>query len=150
MHVRTITDNARTITKLCAEHGITVIGVTKSCCGMPEVARAMLVGGVRGLADSRLGNIVLMKKAGVKADRILLRSPALSETAAAVRLAKISLNSEFEVVASLARQARALGKLHRVILMVDVGDRREGIVPRDDDRTSHGSARCARHSDLQM
>jgi predicted amino acid racemase len=98
---------------------------------MPEVARAMLAGGVGGLADSRLNNIKRMKEAGIKASMLLLRSPALSETAEAVRLAETSLNSEFEVVASLAQKARALGKLHQVILMVDVGDCREGLLPED-------------------
>ena len=131
INLQKIAENARYITKLCAEHGITVIGVTKGCCGMPEVARAMLAGGVKGLADSRLSNIRRMKEAGIKVGMLLLRSPALSETAEAVKLAETSLNSEFEVVASLAQEARALGKLHQVILMVDVGDRREGVMPQD-------------------
>ena len=98
---------------------------------MPEVARAMLAGGIGELADSRLSNLKRMKEAGIKASMLLLRSPALSETAEAVRLAETSLNSEFEVVASLAQKARALGKLHQVILMVDVGDCREGLLPED-------------------
>ncbi len=131
INLQKITENARAITKLCAAHGITVIGVTKSCCGMPEVARAMLAGGVKGLADSRLNNIRRMREAGIKVDMLLLRSPALSETAETVKLAEASLNSEFEVIASLAQEARALGKLHQVILMVDVGDRREGVMPQD-------------------
>jgi len=131
INLQKITKNAKAITKLCAAHGITVIGVTKSCCGMPEVARAMLAGGVKGLADSRLSNLRRMKEAGIGVDMLLLRSPALSETAEAVKLAETSLNSEFEVVASLAQEALALGKLHQVILMVDVGDRREGVMPKD-------------------
>ena len=106
-----------------------MIGVTKSCCGMPAVAEAMLAGGVQGLADSRLGNIRRMKEASIKAGMLLLRSPALSETADAVRLADVSLNSELQVVAALAQEARTLGKLHQVILTVDVGDRREGLMP---------------------
>ena len=98
---------------------------------MPEVARAILASGIRGLADSRLSNLRRMKEAGIKVEMLLLRSPALSEATEAVKLAEVSLNSEFEVVASLAQEARALGKLHRVILMVDVGDRREGLLPED-------------------
>ena len=131
INLQKITENARTITNLCAAHGITVIGVTKGCCGMPEVARAILASGIGGLADSRLSNLRRMKEAGIKVEMLLLRSPALSETTEAVKLAEVSLNSEFEVVASLAQEARALGKLHRVILMVDVGDRREGLLPED-------------------
>ena len=131
INLQKITENARTITNLCAAHGITVIGVTKGCCGMPEVARAILASGIRELADSRLSNLRRMKEAGIKVEMLLLRSPALSEATEAVKLAEVSLNSEFEVVASLAQEARALGKLHRVILMVDVGDRREGLLPED-------------------
>ncbi len=126
-----ITENARRITNLCAARGITVIGVTKGCCGMPEVARAILTGGVGGLADSRLSNLRRMKDAGVEADMLLLRSPAFSETAEAVELADVSLNSELEIIASLAQKARALGNLHQIVLMVDVGGRREGLLPED-------------------
>ncbi len=126
-----ITENARTITNLCAARGITVIGATKGCCGMPEVARAILTGGVGGLADSRLSNLRRMKEAGIKAHTLLLRSPALSETTEAVELADVSLNSELEIIASLAQKARALGKLHQIVLMVDVGGRREGLLPED-------------------
>jgi predicted amino acid racemase len=126
-----VIQNTKVITGLCAEHGITVVGVAKSCCGMPEVAKAMLAGGVEGLADSRIPNIKRMKEAGVKSSMMLLRSPALSETADAVRLADVSLNSELQVVAALAQEVRTLGKLHQVILMVDVGDRREGLMPGD-------------------
>ena len=126
-----ITENATAISDLCADQGITVIGVTKSCCGMPEVARAMIAGGVGGLADSRLSNLRRMKEAGIKAHMLLLRSPALSDTTETVKVAEASFNSELEVVASLAYNARAQGKVHQVILMVDVGDGRDGLLPEE-------------------
>ena len=59
-----IEHNARTIVRLCQTHGIQVFGVTKCVCGHPEVARAMLRGGVSSLADSRLENIHRLKTAG--------------------------------------------------------------------------------------
>ena len=46
--------NTRTIVSLCRSHGIEVTGVTKGVCGQPEVAKAMLRGGVSSLADSRI------------------------------------------------------------------------------------------------
>jgi predicted amino acid racemase len=98
---------------------------------MPEVAQAMLDGGVDGLADSRLSNLRRMQAAGVRASMMLVRTPALSETTDVVRLADTSLNSEVKILAALAREARVRGKLHQVILLVDVGDRREGLMPRD-------------------
>ena len=49
-----IEHNARTIVGLCRANDIEVTGVTKVTCGQPDVARAMLRGGVSSIADSRL------------------------------------------------------------------------------------------------
>ena len=51
-----IEHNARTVVDLCRQSGITPFGVTKGTCGMPQVARAMLRGGVAGIAESRFEN----------------------------------------------------------------------------------------------
>lgn len=126
-----VTENTRAIANHCAARGITVIGVTKSCCGMPEIARALLVGGVGGLADSRVSNLKRMREAGINAGMWLLRSPTLKEATETVRVAEISFNSELVTMSALAQAARTLGRIHRVILMVDMGDRREGVLPED-------------------
>ncbi|MGD8967520.1 MAG: alanine/ornithine racemase family PLP-dependent enzyme [Anaerolineae bacterium] len=123
--------NAATIAELCASRGIDVVGVTKSCCGHPEVARAMLAGGVRTLAESRLSNVRRLRDAGIQADVMLLRLPALSEADEVVRLTHVSLNSEIETVRALSRAAQRRGVTHQVILMVETGDRREGVMPQD-------------------
>ncbi|MGD8932354.1 MAG: alanine racemase, partial [Chromatiales bacterium] len=70
-----IEHNARTVVELCRDRGIAVTGVTKLTCGHPEVARAMLRGGVTGLADSRLENIRRMRDAGIQSTFMLLRLP---------------------------------------------------------------------------
>jgi predicted amino acid racemase len=123
--------NAATIVDQCASRGIDVLGVTKACCGHPEVARAMLAGGVNTLADSRLNNVRRLRAAGIQADVMLLRLPALSEAHEVVGLTQISLNSELETVQALSRAALEKGLTHRVILMVEMGDRREGVMPED-------------------
>lgn len=124
-----IRQNARAIVNICAAQGISVVGVTKACCGHPEVARAMLEGGVSMLADSRLANVQRMREAGIASSIMLLRLPRPSEVAAVVALTQFSLNSEVETVRALARAAQAQGVVHRVILMVETGDRREGVMP---------------------
>ena len=121
-----IEHNARTIVALCKEHGIEVSGVTKVTCGYPEVANAMLRGGVSSIADSRLQNIQRLKAAGVDASYMLLRITALSEVHKVVEWVDVSLNSELAVIAGLSEAAQRLGKVHEVILMVDLGDLREG------------------------
>lgn len=44
-----------------------------------------------------------------------------------VRYADISLNSEPVVLRALSQEAQRQGKTHQVLLMVDMGDLREGI-----------------------
>lgn len=121
--------NAEAIVEFCAPYGVEIVGVTKACCGHPEVARAMLAGGVSGLADSRLSNVRRMREAGIDADVMLLRLPRLSEADGVVKLTQVSLNSEVETVRALSRAAQARGLTHQVILMVEMGDRREGVMP---------------------
>jgi predicted amino acid racemase len=126
-----IEHNAHTIVDLCNEHAIDVTGVTKVTCGDPEVARAMLRGGVSSIADSRLENIQRLKAAGIEAANMLLRLPPLSAVNEVVELVDVSLNSELTVLEGLSAAATRVGKIHDVILMVDLGDLREGICPAD-------------------
>ena len=120
--------NARAVVTLCADHGITVAGVTKGVCGHPAIAHAMLQGGVACIADSRLDNLRRLQTAGI-GQCMLLRMPALSAVKDVVALAGISLNSEQVVLAALSEVARGNDRVHDVMLMVDLGDLREGIWP---------------------
>lgn len=126
-----IEHNARIIVGLCREHGIEVTGVTKVTCGHPEVARAMLAGGVMSIADSRLENIHRLKGAGLDGCSMLLRIPPLSAVDEVVETVAVSLNSELPVLEALSQEAGRRERCHDVILMVDLGDLREGIWPND-------------------
>ena len=126
-----IEHNARTIVRLCREHGITVSGVTKGVCGHPDIARAMLRGGVRSLGDSRLINIARMHRSGIDAPVMLIRLPPLSQVDEVVEATNVSLNSEMAALRGLSTSASARGVVHDVILMVELGDLREGIMPDD-------------------
>lgn len=123
--------NARTVVSWCGKAGISTFGVTKGACGMPQVARAMLRGGVSGLAESRFENIKRLREAGIDAPIMLLRSPPLSLIDEVIRSVDISLNSELAVIRELSRVAERMGRVHDIILMIDLGDLREGIWPDD-------------------
>jgi predicted amino acid racemase len=121
--------NTEATVKLCAPHGIEVVGATKACCGHPEVARAMLAGGATMLAESRLRNVRRLRQAGIQADIMMLRLPALSQVDEVVHLTQVSLNSQIETATALSQAAQRQGIIHRVILMLETGDRREGVMP---------------------
>jgi len=126
-----IAHNARTLKRLYGAKGVDVIGVTKVVCGDPGIARALVDSGIDILADSRTANLQRMREAGVDAQFLLLRTPPLSQAEAVVRLADISLNSELAVVEKLSELASVAHTTHQVVLMVELGDLREGLLPRD-------------------
>jgi ornithine racemase len=123
--------NARTVVERCRASGIGVFGVTKGTCGMPQVARAMLRGGVTGIGESRFENIRRLRASGIDAPVMLLRSPPLSLIEEVIKTVDISLNSELATIRELSRVAERMARVHDIILMVDLGDLREGIWPSD-------------------
>lgn len=122
-----IVHNTRRTIAISRSLGFEVMGVTKGAGGLPEVARAMLAGGVESLGDSRLDNIDRFRKAGIKAPITLLRSPGPSDISRTVALADASLNADLGVVQALSDEARIHRKIHSVVLMVDLDTGREGF-----------------------
>ncbi|MBF9015814.1 MULTISPECIES: alanine racemase [unclassified Oceanispirochaeta] len=129
--INKIRENTRTLVDFCSSKGIRVTGVTKVTCGMPLVARAMLEGGVVSIGESRIENIQRLRSSGINAPVMMLRIPPLSGVDEIVTSVDISLNSELSVICSLSEAAVRKGKIHKIILMVDLGDLREGIWPSD-------------------
>jgi len=123
--------NARKLMALYSSKGICITAVTKGVCGSPKIASALLNSGIRSLGDSRIANIQKMREAGLDAQFILIRSPMLSEVERVVEFADVSLNTEISIIRLIARQAAKRGKIQRIILMVEQGDLREGILPSD-------------------
>ena len=126
-----IAQNATTLRELNASKGIGIFGVTKVVCGDPAVADVLTRTGIKTLADSRISNIVRMRQAGVQAEYVLLRAPALSQAESVVEHVDISLNSELSVIEELSSFAVDHNVTHKVILMVELGDLREGMMPAD-------------------
>lgn len=124
-----IAQNTRRTLAISRAYGIEVMGVTKGAAGLPEVAKAMLSGGIKTLADSRLDNIARMRAAGIQTHTTLLRSPGPSDVGRTVELADASLNSDMEIVEAISIEARMQRKVHGVILMVDLPTGREGLPP---------------------
>ncbi|HOB34550.1 MAG: alanine/ornithine racemase family PLP-dependent enzyme [Firmicutes bacterium] len=121
--------NAALLAQLCRQRGVVVAGVTKAACGDPLVARAMLAGGLELLAESRLENARRLRAAGITAPLMLLRLPMPGQAREVVELFQCSLNSELAAIKALNEAAGAAGLCHDIILMVDLGDLREGIWP---------------------
>ena len=100
-----IKSNSENIKALCLKHGIKVVGITKGCCAIPEVGQAMIDGGIDILGDSRIENLKVLRKSGLKVKTMLIRIPMLSEVNRVLDWADISLNSEISVIKLLSQEA---------------------------------------------
>ncbi len=124
--LKRLRENATIEKRELAAAGVEVMAVNKVFDGCVETARAVLEGGIDVIAESRVYNLMKIKTA-LGCRTALLRSPVLSEIEDVVRYADVSLNSEPVVLRALSAEALRQGKTHSVVLMVDMGDLREGV-----------------------
>lgn len=129
IHPSRIRENAISVLELCASHGVDVACVTKVVSAHPAAVKAFLDAGAKMLADSRTENLRAIREMGYKGPLMLLRLPTPSRAQEVVELADISLVSGFSTMKALSDAAGAVGRKHKGILMVDVGDLREGVWP---------------------
>ncbi len=124
-----IGDNARHLVGLAAARDISITAVTKAVLGNPDVARVLTDAGVVALADSRVENVERLRRAGVVDPIWLIRSPMPSQIDRIVAGGAVSVNSETAVLTALASAAHRSGRVHEVIVMVELGDLRDGVMP---------------------
>lgn len=123
--------NVRILKDKCDKKGINITGVVKGGAGDLRIVNAMVAGGIETIGDSRMKNIVKMREAGFDNEMVLLRLPRLSEIKELIKYVDISLNSELITLESIGREAVKKDKVHKAIIMVDVGDLREGVLVKD-------------------
>ena len=129
--LKKLENNINQIKERCSKYNVNIAGVIKGCTGFYEVAKKFDESGVSFIASSRLEQLSPLTNE-VKVPLMLIRVPMLSEVSDVVRITDISLNSEIEVLKALDTEAGKQGKVHKVILMKDLGDLREGFWSLDD------------------
>lgn len=132
INLQYLKENVAEIVRRCGEFGIDIAGVIKGTTGIPECAKMFEEGGAKIIASSRLEQIEDARDYGIDLPYLLLRVPMMTELPEVVRLTDISLNSEIKVLKALNEEAGKQGKKHKVILMADLGDLREGFWDKDE------------------
>ncbi|HSN43273.1 MAG TPA: alanine/ornithine racemase family PLP-dependent enzyme, partial [Propionibacteriaceae bacterium] len=127
IRVDRIRENARVITGLVASHGATTAGVGKVLRGHELVADALIEGGCSQYGDSRIANLAKVKRWRPEIETMLLRIPEISRCHEVVEVADYSLNSSLDTLRALSAACVDQRRTHRAIIMVDLGDLREGV-----------------------
>lgn len=126
--IEKIRENSLFLVSSLRKSGISVTGVTKGVSGNPRVARAMLNGGITCLADSRISNVLRMRKDGISCPIILLRQCPISEIKQAIKQCEASFISDLGSLVELSKTACEVERKHGIVLMVEVGDGRDGLL----------------------
>jgi predicted amino acid racemase len=140
LYLDRVAENASKVMEFCAPRGIEVCAVSKGISADPHVAGAMVEGGCRSFSDSRVANLEVLKKHFPDIPRTLLRIPMKSELKDIIRVADCSLVSMKESVEALSAMCVSENTTHKVILMFDLGDRREGILDYPGDKEDEMAA----------
>jgi len=122
--------NLKVVLGLCNNNHLSLTPVTKVIMGDPRIA-SIYTKYTDSIGDSRIHDIQRMIRCDVRSNFMLIRSPSLHESKDVVTLCHTSLNSELSVIKSLSRAAVDSHKTHSILLMVEMGDLREGILLED-------------------
>lgn len=122
-----IRTNSQVLCGLCGKHGISVAGIIKFSDGNLQIAKAYLEGGCAQLGVSRAKHLQAIKEALPNAQTLLTRSPTRGDLEATAKYADLSIHSDADVLRLLNDEAAKYNTFPGIILMLDVGDLREGV-----------------------
>lgn len=113
------------------QHGIEWAVVTKLLCGNELFLKEVLNLGVREVCDSRLSNLETVKKLNPNVQTVYIKPPPVGSLEEVVQFADVSFNSESSTIKLLSDEAVRQNKVHKVTIMIELGDLREGIMGDD-------------------
>ena len=102
--------------------------VLKMLCGNKTYLEFVLSLGEEQVCDARLTNLKIIKSIDPKVETIYIKPPAKRSIKSVIKYADVSFNTEFTTIKWLSEEASRQNKVHRIIIMIELGDLREGIL----------------------
>lgn len=120
--------NYEYLSKLFADNGIEWSIVTKMLCGHEAYLQEVINLGIEEICDARISNLKKVKEMAPDVQTVYIKPPAKRAISDIVRYADASFNTEFDTIKLLSEEAGRQGKIHKVIIMIELGDLREGVM----------------------
>ncbi|WP_406616244.1 alanine racemase [Candidatus Caldatribacterium sp.] len=122
-------ENACRLLEKCHSWGVSPVVVTKGFLADSILARALRDFGFSKFADSNLANLVKLRSLfGPHVDLFLIRLPMLEELDVLAVYGILPFVSHVEILERLSSIAQELGKRQPVVLVLEGGDGREGML----------------------
>lgn len=126
IYLKNILENIQKIKEVCEKQQISFSPVVKVLAGHKEIIQSFFEIGMKNICDSRIENLKIYQD--IPLQKWLIRSPMLSEVSDVITYTDVSFNSEMEVIKALNIAAKKQGTIHKIILMYELGDLREGCL----------------------
>lgn len=114
--------------QLFREKNIDWAVVTKLLCGNKLFLEELLSFGVKQVCDSRISNLRQIKDINPSIETIYIKPPASTTIQDIIEYADYSFNTELHTIELLSKEAEKQGKTHKVIIAVELGELREGVM----------------------
>ena len=102
--------------------------VVKLLCGNKLFIQEVLDLGIREIHDSRISNLVAVKELDKDVQTVYIKPPAKRSIADVITYADVSFNTEYYTIKLLSEEAVRQNKEHKIIIMIELGDLREGVM----------------------
>lgn len=120
--------NYKALSEQFAQKRIEWAIVTKLLCGVELFLNEVLNLGIKEVCDARISNLKQIKEIKPELQTVYIKPPAKRSIKDVVRYADASFNTELETIKLLSKEAQKQNKLHKVIIMIELGDLREGVM----------------------
>jgi predicted amino acid racemase len=120
--------NYNYLQQLFKKNNIEWAPVLKMLCGNKTYLEYVLSLGDEQVCDARLSNLINIKSINPNKETIYIKPPAKRSISKVVKYADVSFNTEFTTIKWLSEEAVKQDKVHRIIIMIELGDLREGIL----------------------
>ena len=131
IYTKKIQDNIKYLSAYFDSHNIDWSLITKVFSGDKEFLKHVLtdeiIQEIDSIGDSRLTSLKNLKEVNPKMRTIYIKPPAKMYAEEVVKYADISLNSSYSTIVALDKAAKKSNKVHKVIIMVELGELREGV-----------------------
>ncbi|MBL7105566.1 MAG: alanine/ornithine racemase family PLP-dependent enzyme [Bacteroidales bacterium] len=105
--------------------------VSKILCGNKEYIKLLLELGIKEIHDSRVSNLEVIKKVNPDVQTVYIKPPPKRSIRSLVKYADVSLNTEYDTIKLISEEAKRQNKTHKIIIMIEMGDLREGVMGED-------------------
>lgn len=113
------------------DNGINWGVVSKMLCGNQLYLEELVALGVTEIHDSRISNLRVIKKLKPEIQTVYIKPPAEKNIPEVIKYADVSFNTELATIRLLSEEAERQGKTHKVLIMIEMGDLREGVMGDD-------------------